>query len=45
MFRPTETRKTKAMTVIVLIPALIAGVSAGLISQIGARWYEKESAK
>jgi len=24
-----------------VLPALVAGISAGLISQIGARWYEK----
>lgn len=26
------------------LPALVAGISAALISQIGARWYEKQSA-
>jgi hypothetical protein len=33
------------LAAIVLIPALIAGVSAGLLSRILSRWYEKESAK
>lgn len=33
------------LAVFLIIPALIAGVVAGIISQIGARWYEKESAK
>lgn len=31
--------------IFVALPALIAGIGAGLICQIGARWYEKESAK
>jgi hypothetical protein len=33
------------LAIFLVIPALIAGVVAGLISQIGARWYERESAK
>ena len=40
MKRPTETRAIQTMTVIVLIPALIAGVGAGLLSRLIARWYE-----
>ncbi len=33
------------IAIFLIVPALIAGAIAGAVSQIGARWYEKESAK
>lgn len=33
------------IAIFLIIPALIAGIIAGAVSQIGARWYEKESAE
>lgn len=40
-----EKANVPVLALIITLPALIAGMAAGLISQIGARWYEKESAK
>jgi MFS family permease len=33
------------IVIFLVVPALIAGVVAGFISQIGARWYEKKNTK
>lgn len=40
-----ENANVPALAIGVIVPALIAGIAAAFISQIGARWYEKESAK
>jgi len=41
----TEKANVPVLAIGVIIPALIAGIAAGFISQMGARWYERESAK
>jgi hypothetical protein len=41
----TEKANVPVLAIGVIIPAVIAGIAAGFISQMGARWYEKESAK
>lgn len=40
-----EKANVPVLAALVVIPALIAGIAAAFISQMGARWYEKESAK
>ncbi len=40
-----EKANVPVLAAFVIVPALIAGIAAGLISQLGVRWYEKESAK
>lgn len=41
----TEQANVPVLAALVVVPALLAGVAAAFISQIGARWYEKENAK
>ena len=40
-----EKANVPVLAAIVIIPALIAGIAAAFISQIGVRWYERESTK
>lgn len=45
LYANIEKANVPMLALIITLPAVIAGMAAGLISQIGARWYERELTK